>query len=75
MPKVTLTEEVLEERKKRAQELKDFMVNNKFTERRLGEIVGVSRRSIQMIKAARITPHLDTLRRLETLYLKYKSNK
>ena len=75
MPKVTLTEEVLEERKKRARELKDFMVNNKFTEKRLSEIVGISRRSIQMLKAGRITPHLDTLRRLETLYLRYKSNK
>jgi len=66
------TPEVIEERKKLAQKLKDFMHNNLFTEKRLGEICGISRRSIQILKAANATPHQSTLDKLERLFLKYK---
>jgi DNA-binding Xre family transcriptional regulator len=66
------TPEVIEERKKLAQKLKDFMANNLFTEKKLADVIGVSRRTIQMMKAAAATPHTSTLEKLEKLLLKYK---
>jgi transcriptional regulator with XRE-family HTH domain len=66
------TPEVIEEREKLAQKLKDFMKNNLFTEKKLADVVGASRRTIQMIKAAAATPHESTLEKLEKLFLKYR---
>jgi DNA-binding XRE family transcriptional regulator len=66
------TPEVIAEREKLAQKLKDFMRDNLFTEKKLGDVVGVSRRTIQMLKAASATPHQTTLDKLEKLFLKYK---
>jgi predicted XRE-type DNA-binding protein len=66
------TEEDLKERQKLSQEIKDFMKNNKFTEKRLGDICGISRRSVQMIKAGAVTPHPGTLHKIETLFSRYK---
>ena len=72
MSRLKTTPEQKEKRKKLAQKLKEFMVNNKFTEKRLGEICGLSRRSVQMVKAGRVTPQPESLRKLETLFLRYK---
>jgi len=69
---VKLTEEDLLERNDLAQKVKNFMRDNLFTEKKLVDIVGVSRRTIQMIKAANVTPHPGTLHKLETLFLRYK---
>jgi DNA-binding Xre family transcriptional regulator len=66
------TPEVIEERKELAQRLKTFMANNLFTEKKLSDVIGVSRRTIQMLKAAAATPHASTLEKLEALFLKYK---
>ncbi len=66
------TKEDLKEREKLAQTVKDFMKNNLFTEKKLADVVGVSRRSIQMIKAGAVSPQPGTLHKLETLFLRYQ---
>lgn len=65
------TEEDFEDRKSRAEEMKHFMHENMFTEVKLAEVLGVSRRTIQMIKAGRVTPTPLTLRRWEALVKQY----
>lgn len=66
------TSDESEERQKLAQTVKDFMKNNLFTEKKLADVVGVSRRTIQMIKAGNVMPHQGTLDKLEALFLRYK---
>jgi DNA-binding XRE family transcriptional regulator len=65
------TEEDFEERKTRAEQMKHFMHENVFTEVKLAEVLGVSRRTIQMIKAGNVTPAPQTLRRWEALLKQY----
>ncbi len=68
------TEEELQEREVRAADWKKFMGDFLLTEKRLAELICVSRRTVQMVKAAKVTPHNDTLRLFETLRHKYVSN-
>jgi hypothetical protein len=56
------TKQDLKDRDTRAQDIKAFMRKFLFTEVRLAEVLGVSRRTIQMIKAGSVTPHPKTLR-------------
>jgi DNA-binding XRE family transcriptional regulator len=67
--------EELEVRKKRAEDWKSFRKENLFTQRRLAETLGVSRRTIQQIEGAYITPHQDTLRLFAAFQKKYDTNK
>jgi DNA-binding XRE family transcriptional regulator len=60
----------LQLREVRASEWKLFRRDNLFTQRRLAEIVGVSRRTIQLVEGAHITPHPQTLRRFEVFRIK-----
>jgi len=53
-------------RNKRAKEWKKFREDFMFTQRRLADIVGVSRRTIQQIEAGKVTPHPTTLRLFAT---------
>jgi DNA-binding XRE family transcriptional regulator len=62
------------ERKKRANEWRMFRRNNLFTQKRLAEIVGVSRRTIQQIENMHITPRPQTLRRFIDLKKKHDIN-
>lgn len=64
----------IEERKTRAAKIKEFMSDNLFTEVRLAETLGVSRRTVQMMKAGKVTPTRSTLRKWEALLNKYKQN-
>jgi hypothetical protein len=66
------TPEVIKEREKLAKKIKDFMRDNLFTEKRLGDICSISRRTVQMIKSGKVTPHQDTLDKLENLFAKYR---
>jgi transcriptional regulator with XRE-family HTH domain len=68
------TAQDIEERDERAQQMKDFMKNNLFSEIKLAEKTGISRRTIQMIKAGKITPHTGTIRKLNTLYNRFAAN-
>jgi ribosome-binding protein aMBF1 (putative translation factor) len=66
------TEEDFEERKTRAREVKIFMHENCFTEVKLADTLGVSRRTVQMIRAGLVTPAPSTLRKLEALLKQYE---
>jgi len=75
MPRLKASSEEIEERKKRAVKWRDFMKDNLFTEKKLAETIGVSRRTVQMVRAGKVTPHKDTLHKFETLVAKYERNK
>lgn len=64
----------LKDRKKRAEEWRQFRRNHLFTQTRLADIVGISRRTIQQIEAGKITPHPDTLRVFATFRKKHEAN-
>lgn len=74
MPRPKPTEADLEERLQRAERLKKFMKKCLFSEIRLAETIGVSRRTIQMIKAGKVSPHPDTLRKLTTIMKRHNDN-
>ena len=61
-------------RLKRAKEWKKFRDENLFTQKRLADIIGVSRRTIQQIEAGRITPHPTTLRLFAVFKRKFDIN-
>jgi DNA-binding XRE family transcriptional regulator len=71
MPRLHPTEEELKERQKRAKVWREFMANNLFTEQGLANTLGISRRTVQMIRAGNVSPHKDTLRLFESLKAKY----
>ncbi len=54
------------ERKLRAEEWKRFRQTSLITQRKLAERLGLSRRTIQQIEAAQVTPHISTLRRFDS---------
>jgi DNA-binding XRE family transcriptional regulator len=69
------TEDVdLKQRRKRANDWKLFRRNNLFTQKRLAEVIGVSRRTIQQIEGGHITPRDVTLRRFAVFKQKCKVN-
>lgn len=72
MPRPKLTTEDLKERDKLAQEVKEFLSTFRFTEIKLAQTLGISRRSVQMIKAGRVNPNPATVKKLETLRERYK---
>lgn len=75
MPRPKPTKEDLKNRKNLAEEIKKFAKDNLFTEIKLAEILGLSRRTVQMIKAGKVTPHPSTLRSIDSLFAKYKQAK
>jgi DNA-binding XRE family transcriptional regulator len=64
-------EEKEQARQERATEWRDFMKNHLFTEKRLAETIGISRRTVQMVRAGKVTPHDNTLRLFVALKAKY----
>jgi DNA-binding XRE family transcriptional regulator len=64
----------LRQRKKRANDWKLFRRNNFFTQKQLAEVIGVSRRTIQQVEGAHITPRDLTLRRFAVFKQKCKAN-
>lgn len=75
MPRPKPTEDDLQEREKRADKIKKFLKNFKFTEVQFADALGISRRSAQMMKAGKVTPAPETIDRLERLFKKYKKSK
>lgn len=71
MPRPKPTEEDKEKRIIRAKEWIDFRFNNLFTQRKLAETLGVSRRTVQMVEAGLVTPHPRTIRLFEALVSRY----
>jgi DNA-binding XRE family transcriptional regulator len=74
MPQSKLFSEDRRQRKERAQDWKLFRKNNLFTQRRLADTLGISRRTIQQIEGAYITPHPQTLRRFEVFKRRHETN-
>ena len=72
MPRPKPTDDDLKEREERSTQIRLFLKNFKFTEVKLAEILGISRRSVQMMKAGRVSPHHDTIKAWESLRAKYQ---
>lgn len=75
MPRPKPTDADIEEREERASRVKKFMKDFLFSEVRLAETIGVSRRTIQMIKAGKVTPHPDTQRKINTIMKRHENNR
>lgn len=67
------TAEDYEERMERAEQLKKYMKDNLFTEVKFAEVSGISRRTVQMLKSARITPTPRTLTLLNGFFAKHQN--
>lgn len=72
MARPHLDDEDILERELLGKEVKAFMETHKFTELKMAETLGISRRSMQMLKAGRIKPHAETLKRWEIISSKYE---
>jgi len=59
MPKPTKAD--MKKRKERAQEWCALMKELPITEKKLAECLGISRRTVQYVKACRVTPHPKTI--------------
>lgn len=75
MPRPKPTEEDLEERQARKQEWLKFRKEYLFTQVKLAEILGISRRSVQNIEGCIRTPLPSTLRKFLALKAKYNDGK
>lgn len=64
----------LKERKQRALLWKGFRRDNLFTQGKLAQVLRISRRTVQQIEAARVTPHPGTIRVFAVLKRKYDAN-
>lgn len=73
MPPTYLSDEQ-QQRRKRAQNWKLFRKNNFLSQRKLAEIVGISRRTVQLVEGEYITPKPQTLHRFATFKRKYDVN-
>ena len=60
------------ERRERADEWKMFRLNHQFTQRKLASSAHISRRTIQQIENAKITPRRSTLRIFSTFKQKHE---
>ena len=75
MPRPKPTEEDLLERRTRREEWLKFRKDNLFTQVILAEILEISRRKVQFIEAAELTPLMSTLRKFRALKAKYDAEK
>jgi predicted transcriptional regulator len=75
MPRPKPNEEDLEERRVRKQEWLKFRKDYLFTQVKLAEVLGISRRSVQKIEACICTPLPGTLRKFLALKAKYNEGK
>lgn len=74
MPRLKPTVGDLKERKQRALDWKLFRKDHFFTQRRLASYLGISRRTIQQVEAAKITPHPGTLSLFSIFREKHERN-
>jgi DNA-binding XRE family transcriptional regulator len=71
MPKPAVTDEELKEREVRSQEWRAFRKDHLFTQVRLAEVLGMSRREVQLIEKGKVSPIQNTLRKFLALKAKY----
>lgn len=70
LPKLSAVEK--RERKDRAHEWKGFRKARLFTQIRLADVLGISRRTVQQIEAGKVAPHPSTLGKFIGLKEKHK---
>ena len=75
MPRPKPSEEDLQEREVRKLEWQQFRKENLFTQVKLAEVLGISRRSVQLVEASRVSPFPGTLRKFLALKAKYEQEK
>ena len=71
MPNARLDNAEKKAREQRAQEWLKFRKDNLITQIKFADLLGVSRRTIQMIERGRVSPYPITLRKYEALNAKY----
>jgi len=75
MPRPKITSRELKLRNKYRREWLGFRRANLFTQVRLAETLGISRRTVQMIENRRVNPQRSTLRKFMALQAKYLNEK
>lgn len=75
MPRPKPTEEDLNERQLRRREWVRFRKDFLFTQVKLADILGISRRTVQFIEAGELTPLVSTLRKFNALKAKHEQEK
>lgn len=75
MPRRKPDEDDLKARVVLAAEMVAFRKDNLFTQKKLADILGLSRRTIQMAEAALISPHPATMQAWNNLKHKYREAK
>jgi DNA-binding XRE family transcriptional regulator len=71
MPRAKPDNAELEEREQRKQEWIKFRKENLITQEKFADLLGIGRRTIQMVEKARISPYPKTLRKFAALKAKY----
>lgn len=74
MPRLKPTSQDLEKREERARVWRQFRKDYLFTQKRLADIVGISRRTVQQIEAGTITPQSNTLRLFLVIKKKHETH-
>ena len=75
MPRPKPTEEDLVIREKRAKEWIEFRREYIFTQKKLADVLGISRRSVQFIEGAEVTPLASTLTKFNALKARYENGR
>jgi hypothetical protein len=72
LPRPKKSEEQEKEMALRAIEWRTFLQDYKLTEKMLGDLIGYSRRSVQMVKQGHTIPNIKIQRLFDTLKKKYE---
>jgi DNA-binding XRE family transcriptional regulator len=75
MPKPKPTDEDLEQREVRKREWLAFRKEFLFTQVKLADVLGISRRSVQLVESAKVTPLAQTLRAFNALKSRYDAGR
>lgn len=71
MPRRKPTPDDIEHRQVVAKEWFEFRRDFKFSQKKLAETIGKSRRTVQMVESGTISPHPETLKRFDALKQKH----
>jgi DNA-binding XRE family transcriptional regulator len=74
MPQPKPTREDIKLRKLRAEEWRAFRRDCLLTQRRLADILNISRRTVQQVEAAKVNPHRVTLLRFAACRSKFEAD-
>lgn len=75
MPRPKPSEEDLQRRESRKAEWSQFRKEHLFTQVELAQFLGISRRTVQLIEAGKVSPFPGTLRKFSELKAKHESER